>query len=280
MLHLHKANHENVVRLFGLAKWLNWVAIVMEYLPNGNLKELIVDEDVKIGALLRFRMCAEIANGLAFIHNLLTDKRLVHGDLKAENILLSDDLHCKIADFGSSVLSSYTGNTTLVRGKRRRNEFTEIYAAPELLLNYALKLKPSNDTYSFGIIIFMILKREYPISSITMLNMYLNDVKEGGRPKLNIREISSEFQSCEKSILAINQLNKAMKSCLEHDAQKRPGMKEVRDALYDIMIDIPSSEIHSQVALATSKMTVMKFSQSKYPCVTIDKLNFERTSGQ
>jgi len=252
----------------------------MEYLPNGNLLELIRDEDAELGAFLRLRMCFEVANGLAFIHNLLTDKRLVHGDLKAENILLSDDLHCKIGDFGSSVLSNYTGNTTLCKSKRRQNEFTEIYAAPELLSNFSLKLKPSNDTYSFAIIIFMLLKREYPIANPSMFNVYLDGIKKGKRPKLNTKDISTDFQNCEKSVFVINQLSKIMKSCWEQTATKRPGMKEVRDVLHNLIVEIPSSKIHSQVSEATLNRPVMKFSQSKYPCVTIDRLPFESAAGR
>ncbi|CAK8681975.1 unnamed protein product [Clavelina lepadiformis] len=80
----------------------------MEYFPAGNLKVILLDEDIVLGPLLRARFGAEIANGLAFIHNLFDDKRLLHGDIKPENILLTEDLHCKIGDFGTAQLSNYT----------------------------------------------------------------------------------------------------------------------------------------------------------------------------
>ena len=251
----------------------------MEYMPNGNLKELLRDDDVKLGAFLRLRICAEISKGLACIHHLLKEKRLVHGDLKAENILLSDDLHCKIGDFGSSVLSNYTENTTLGKSKQSSNEFTAIYAAPELLRNHSIKLKPSIDTYSFGMIVYMVLKRELPVTNNAVLTSYLDKIQNGQRPEIDFQELTSEFKTCEKSIDAINQLARIMKYCWKQAASERPDMKDVKDILCDLLIPIPSSEIHLQVADATSEMTVLKFMQKQYKCVSIDKLPLKSNAG-
>ena len=261
------------MRIHGLAQWQEYVAIVTEYLPNGNLKKLLLNEDVEMGPFLQLRMGFEIANGLAFIHNLQSDERLVHGDLKAENVLLTDDLHCKIADFGSSVLSNHTRNSSVVKDDRCfSNEFTECYAAPELLINPLMKLRTSHDTYSFAMIIFLILTRKIPVTNNSLLSVFLHSIKEGKRPSIDINKLISSFKSCKVSIGLLRLLFDVLHRCWAQDPSERPKMTTVRDELHDQLIEIEPSQIHSQVALATSNMTVAKLSKTKCKCVPVNQL--------
>ena len=271
--HLRKASHENILRIHGLAQWQEHVAIVTEYLPNENLKKLMLNEDVEMGPFLQLRMGFEIANGLAFIHNLRSDERLVHGDLKAENVLLTDDLHCKIADFGSSVLSNHTRNSSVVKGDRCfSNKFTECYAAPELLINPLMKLRTSHDAYSFAMIIFLILTRKIPVTNNSLLSVFLHSIKEGKRPPIDINELISNFKSCKVSVGLLQLLFDVLNRCWAQDPSERPKMTTVRDELHDQLIEIEPSQIYSQVALATSNMTVAKLSKKECKCVPVNQL--------
>ena len=270
--HLQHANHDNVVRLLGLSSWEGFVAIIMEYLPSGNLMEMLRDKDVPIGTLLRLRISDDIANGISFIHNLLSGKRLVHGDLKAENILLTNSLRCKIADFGGSVLSNLTGNTTTLRGRTvTSNEFTEIYAAPELLKNQAMKLIPSNDTYSYGMIIYLILRREGPVTDQSVKMPYLEDIKKGERPELDIKELTDP-EACDQSKAVLLLLYEKMKECWQQNARDRPDMRDVRDELHHKLVQFPPSRINDQVTEALRELEVAELSLRQHECVALDKL--------
>ena len=260
--------------MYGLVQWQENVAIVTEYLPSGNLMELLSDEVVDIRSFLQLRMGFEIANGLACMHNLLSGQRLVHGDIKAENVLLTDDLHCKIADFGSSILSNYTNNITTNKGEGNYiNEFTAIYAAPELLKNNAMALRPSNDTYSFAMILYLILTRKSPVATSCLLKVFLEDVKQGKRPRVDVNTLTSGLVNAAE--LVIRLLYDVMVKCWTQEAAKRPEMKTVRDELYERMTEIPPHQIHSQVVLASSKMTIVNISKKKHKCVPIDHLLIE-----
>ena len=271
--HLQKANHANIVRIYGLTQWQEFLAIITEYFPNGNLKELLLDKDIDIKPFLQLRMSFDIANGLAFIHNLLPNERLVHGDLKVENVLLTDDLRCKIADFGSSVLSGNTGSMTKTNGVFT-NEFTEIYAAPELLANPTMKLRTSHDTYSFGMIIYLILTRRSPVPN-NLFNIFLNDIKEGKRPPIDIIELTLKFNKCKIAVESLQLLCSVLMRCWAQNASKRPKMTTVRDELHDQLVEIKSSQVQSQVALALSNMVVAKLSKTKCKCVPINQLQAE-----
>ena len=152
----------HAVRFYGYVQWFNAVGLVMEYFPNGDLYELLINTDAKLGALLRYRICYEVAEGLSQLHNLpklsASKTKVAHGDLKAKNVLLTDELHCKIADFGSSQILTATGNTqcTLLQQTQPSKDFTEIYAPPELLNNPELERFPLIDAYSYSMIIYCI----------------------------------------------------------------------------------------------------------------------------
>ena len=271
--HLQKADQKNIVRSYGLVEWEGCVGIIMEYLPNGNLMEMLRDKDVETGAFLSLRMCAEIASGLAFIHNLQPNKRLVHGDLKAENILLSDDLHCKIADFGSSLLSSYTGNTsTALLGNTWENKFTEIYAAPELLSQPSMKLKPSHDVYSYSMIVFLVVSRENVLAAHSVKLVYLEGIRKGNRPDINISEkLAEATKQCKASKKALMLLISVIRQCWTQKAEDRPDMLEVRNLLTQELNEIPSASLLSQIPIATARMSPTHFNPSKCRCESIDK---------
>ena len=239
----------------------------MEYLSGGSLLELLVDDDsdvVAIGGLLRLRIGVEISSGLAFLHNLHA-KRMIHGDLKANNVLLTYDLHCKIADFGSSMASSYTGKTT-TKYVPKHVPFTPIYAAPELLLNPTGKRAPSLDTYSFSIVIYLILKRELPISSKSMENVYLDCVKRGQRPDLSfINDLSTDFSH--NDFAAITALKKVMVRCWAQDPSHRPAMADVHQKLLHEQAELdPRNEVISQVQETVKSMEIERPVRAKYTC--------------
>ena len=261
------------MRFYGLVQWQKYIAIITEYLSNGNLMELLRDEDVEVGPFLQLRMGYQIANGLAFLHNLLSDQRLVHGDLKAENVLLNDDLICKIADFGSSVLSNYTGKATLKKADgNHRNEFTKIYAAPELLVNNSMKLRTSNDVYSFAMILYLILTRRNPVTNESVLNVYFDDIKKGKRPNIDIYNLLSKLIGCKTSFNSVLLLYTVTIRCWVQDASKRPKILTVKDELQNQLVEIEPHQIHSQVTRATAKLMVAKLSRTKFKCVAIDRV--------
>ena len=265
-----KSLHQNIVQIFGVVSWPNYLGLVMEYLPGGSLVELlVVDSDVAIGGLLRLRFCTEIACGLAFLHNL-NAKRLIHGDLKAENVLLTEDLHCKIADFGSSVLSSYTGRTTTTELSRHHFDFTPIYAAPELLLDPTGKSSPALDIYSFSIIIYLVLKRELPFANKSMQSTYLESIKHGQRPDVSfIDDLSNDFNDNE--FAAVMFLKTVMQQCWASHPSSRPAMADVRQRLFHKQVELdPKNVVILQVADTVKNMIIEKPVRSNHRCAPLD----------
>lgn len=145
--------HINLVRLYGFCFHHEKRALVYEYVQNGSLNNFLFSSQNREIELKKLHDIAiGTAKGLAYLHEEC-QHRIIHYDIKPENILLDMNLEPKVADFGLAKLcnreSSHV-NMTHFRGTRG-------YAAPELW-----KLCPVTykcDVYSFGIVLFEIVGR-------------------------------------------------------------------------------------------------------------------------
>ena len=279
---LQHSSNENVVRIHGYTEWsAGNIGIVMEYLPGGNLWQLLREKSIRIGIILRLRMCSEIASALTFIHNLFVDKRLTHGDLKAENVLLTTDLHAKIADFGSSRWSEYTGRTTVEQVPQSKNLFTKIYAPPELLNNPSMKLHPSCDVYSFGMIVYIVLRRQLPVSNMTKMveHIYLHNIQNGKFPtselENNVEDIKHELDR-EDEITAVELLEAEIKNCWKLNPNDRPQIVDIKERLEEKLSCFPSKDLHHQVASVARKHDTSLPTSTEHNLVAISRLRLER----
>ena len=271
MANCQKSQLKNVVQCFGYATWPNSIAIVMEYMAAGNLSELVQDEDFKIGYFLRLRFCQEIASGLAHLHNMMP-KRIVHGDLKAENVLLTEDLHCKISDFGSSAVVPYTGGTTSSESVLKDLEYTLIYAAPERLSNQVPKKTPALDTYSFGIIIFVVLERQIPVSNKNDEKLFLQKIMNAERSCLSLRSKQSNCFN-DQELAVVTFLEEIMQRCWSHDPCDRPSMADVHHHLLQRSANKDAYQVIKEVATALDGKNIGNKVHSDYQCSPLHKFH-------
>ena len=244
----------------------------MELLLGGNLWNVLNDDDVELSMLLRLRMCTDISSGLAFAHNLPGSRFVVHGDLKPENILLSQYLICKIADFGSAELSSYSSKSSTAEYQRELNQFTKLYAAPEVLENPSCKLRTVHDVYSFSIVVFVILVRKKPVDREPMINLYLQSVlHKNYRPSLDsIFEILA--QSDDDDVKIISELMNIMQKCWERTPAERPTMVCVKKILVELSAQYNAATFLEHAAIALKDMDVKAPLPKQYECEPIHKL--------
>ncbi|KAF8603367.1 kinase-like protein, partial [Ceratobasidium sp. AG-I] len=137
-----KLRHENIQQLLGLATFRDQVALLSPWMDNGSLADFLI-KNPDVG---RSKMCLGIAEGLAYMHS----QGVVHGDLKAANVLVSNDLTVKITDFGSTLLSTFSLNFASTDAV----SFSLRWAAPELILSQS-RIVPTteSDVYSLGMVI-------------------------------------------------------------------------------------------------------------------------------
>ncbi|KAJ3818883.1 kinase-like domain-containing protein, partial [Lentinula raphanica] len=177
----------------------------------------------------------QIAEGVAYLHGL--DPPVVHGDIKGvrtimfsqcANILISDDFHCCLADFGLSILDTQSVNptqSTTFQGSLR-------WLAPEFI-NPSSSSRPiqgqltSRDIYAFGCTVCELLTGEPPFSHHTMDISVAIDVLNGVRPILPMDAILIEP--------AFHSIHELLNSCWSEQILKRPEAVSIPHTLRSIL---------------------------------------------
>ncbi|KAF7115842.1 hypothetical protein RHSIM_RhsimUnG0047300 [Rhododendron simsii] len=142
--------HVNLVRLKGFCAQGRQLFLVYEYMNRGSLDRVLFGNGCVLEWEERFKIALGTAQGLAYLHSSC-EQKIIYCDVKPENILLDDNLHVKISDFGISKLLSreQSGLFTTMRGTRG-------YLAPEWLSNSPITDK--SDVYSYGMVLLEIVR--------------------------------------------------------------------------------------------------------------------------
>ena len=276
--HLQDARHENILSVIGWTKWAEGVAIIMEYMPGGNIWDLVSDPDVRISPLLKLCLCSDISNGIKHIHTLFLNAKLVHGDIKPENILLTKNLQCKIADFGGSKLAAETESMKSVVNRIQllgENHITEIYAAPETLKHgLETELEHTHDIYSFSIVIYEILARSKPNHNLSK-EVYEEFIKSGQRPpKKSIETLEKELRNTNREADAtiIATLKTIMEECWSQEPLDRPEMLDVYNRINSLLSTFSKEDQDKAVQDALKNMEMFHPSCDNCETVTINKI--------
>ncbi|EOA39639.1 hypothetical protein CARUB_v10008273mg [Capsella rubella] len=218
---LLRVHHKNLVGLVGYCDEGENLALIYEYMANGDLKEHM--SGTRNGFILnwgtRLKIVVESAQGLEYLHNGCKPP-MVHRDVKTTNILLTEHFQAKLADFGLSRSFPIEGEThvsTVVAG-------TPGYLDPEYYRTNWLTEK--SDVYSFGIVLLEIItnrpvvdqSREKPhIAEWVGVMLTKGDIKSIMDPSLN-----EDYDS--------NSVWKAVElamCCLNPSSARRPTMSQV-----------------------------------------------------
>ncbi|KAG2328310.1 hypothetical protein Bca52824_011038 [Brassica carinata] len=152
---LIRVHHRHLVGLVGYCDDGDNLALIYEYMANGDLKENMSGKRGEHVLTWENRMliAMEAAQGLEYLHNGSTPP-MVHRDVKTTNILLNELFQAKLADFGLSRSSPVDGESyvsTVVAG-------TPGYLDPEYYITNLLSEK--SDVYSFGVVLLEIITNQ------------------------------------------------------------------------------------------------------------------------
>lgn len=196
-------HHPNIVKLYEVIETKNTVFLVMEYASGGELYDyLVVHGKMKEKeARAKFR---QILSAVSYCHK----KRVIHRDLKAENLLLDENLNIKIADFGFS-------NTFDPENKLDTFCGSPPYAAPELFQGRRYT-GPEVDIWSLGVILYVLTTGCLPFDGKN-----LQEMRESVcRGKYRIPFYLSD--TCEK----------LLRKFLVRDPEKRSGLDMLIDDIW------------------------------------------------
>lgn len=137
--------HPNIIKLYEVLDTPKGILLVMEYAAGGELLK-VVQSKRRIGEIEACRLFQQIVDGVEYCHR----EKIIHRDLKLENILLDEQGNVKIADFGLS--------NTIKFGRKSlgTNCGTPAYTCPEQIAGDRY-VGSSADIWSLGVILFAML---------------------------------------------------------------------------------------------------------------------------
>ena len=184
----------------------NLVYIVMEFVQGGLLFDLCQTMGAMGEDAGRFFL-AQMLDSLDYMHG----KRVVHRDLKLENILIDDQLNLKVADFG---FACYKSIDTL---KSYRGTMT--YMAPEIKEGKQYK-GTEVDVFSIGVILFIIVQGIFPFKEARKEEYFYNLLLQGKIDtyfqKVNGGNLSPEFKDLILKFFA-------------YDGKNRPTIEQIKN---------------------------------------------------
>jgi serine/threonine protein kinase len=196
--------------------------MVMEYVPGGDLKDLI-DEKGRLPGPELARLGEEICAGLAHAH----ERGVIHRDIKPHNILLDENRHVKVADFGIARALDTTQAT-------RTGSFlgTALYASPEQLQGQ--KVTPKSDVYSLGVTLYQAAAGEPPFVGQTPIEIASQHVSQNPTPPRS--------RSADVSV----GLEALILNCLAKDPDDRPTAEEARSRFEAEIPSAPATSLGAE----------------------------------
>jgi len=151
---MHAFDHPHIVRVYGCHTIGSLFLIEMEYVAGHNLADMLdgVNRDNPLSYRRILTWTQQILSGLQTIHAV----SVVHGDIKPQNVLISDEGEAKLVDFGTSRRLEDVWVWT-------RRQGTEAYWAPEVAFEEKRSLV--SDIYSVGVLLYEMVTGELPYRS-------------------------------------------------------------------------------------------------------------------
>ncbi|KAL0843540.1 hypothetical protein Bca101_016785 [Brassica carinata] len=238
---LLRVHHTNLVSLVGYCYEGDHLALIYEFLTNGDLKQHLTGKGGRpiINWGSRLGIALEAALGLEYLHIGCTPP-MVHRDVKTANILLDDNFKAKLADFGlSRSFQSGTGyqDSTAIAG-------TPGYLDPEY--NHSGRLGEKSDVYSFGIVLLEMITNQPVISQTTFENSHIT---KWVNSKLNCGDIIEIMDPNIRKDYDTNSAWRAVElamSCANPSYSKRPSMSQVINELKECIVCENSRLINNQ----------------------------------
>ncbi|CAM0878699.1 unnamed protein product [Alopecurus aequalis] len=150
VMSIGRTSHVNVVSLHGFCLEGSKRALIYEYMSNGSLDMYIYSKNPKeiLGWERLYEIAIGIARGLEYLHHSC-NMRIVHFDIKPQNILLDKDFSPKIADFGLAKLCHTKESRVSMTGARG----TIGFIAPEVHSRTFGVVSTKSDVYSYGMML-------------------------------------------------------------------------------------------------------------------------------
>lgn len=159
-------SHPNIVSIYDVENEGEFYYLILEYIEGMTLKDYMI-KNPRMPIETIVHIAKQIAAGLSHAHQ----NGIIHRDIKPQNILMNENLTCKITDFG--IARAY-GDTTLTQTNQMLG--TVYYLSPEQARGNVATAQ--SDIYSLGILIFEMITGQIPFKGESAVAIALKHLQE------------------------------------------------------------------------------------------------------
>ncbi|XP_027353610.1 receptor-like cytosolic serine/threonine-protein kinase RBK2 [Abrus precatorius] len=209
-------DHPNIARLIGYGVE-GGMFLVLQLSPHGSLSSILYGPREKLNWSVRFKIALGTAEGLRYLHEGC-QRRIIHKDIKASNILLSEDFEPQISDFGLAkwLPDQWTHHTV------SKVEGTFGYLPPEFFMHGIVDEK--TDVYAYGVLLLeLITGRQALDSSQKSLVMWAKPLLSADKIKDLVDPVLADAYDEEQMKLVILTASQ----CIDQSSIQRPNMSQV-----------------------------------------------------
>ncbi|MFS7969724.1 putative protein kinase RLK-Pelle-RLCK-VI family [Helianthus anomalus] len=209
-------NHPNAAKLIGFSSD-NDLHLVLQFAPHGSLASVLHASEENLDWNTRFKIAIGIAEGLKYLH-YECNKRIIHRDITASNILLVDDYEPQISDFGLAKWLPERWAQQVVSPV----EGTFGYMAPEYFMHGVIDEK--TDIFSFGVLLLELITGRCAVDSRRQ------SLVIWAKPLLEQGDVEELVDPRLGSAYEVNELKRVVmvaSACIHHMPEMRPHMKRV-----------------------------------------------------
>ncbi|XP_038997725.1 receptor-like cytosolic serine/threonine-protein kinase RBK1 [Hibiscus syriacus] len=249
-------NHPNAAHLIGYSIDKGLI-LVLQFSPHGSLASLLFGSNEGLDWKKRFKVALGIAEGLKYLHHECP-RRIIHRDIKASNILLTEDYEAQISDFGLAKWLPENWQHHVVD----HIEGTFGYLAPEYFMHGIVDEK--TDVFAFGVLLLEIITGRRAIDTLSRQSLVIwakPMLKSGNVKNLVDPLLGDNYDPTEmKRAMLIASL------CISHLASMRPSMQKVVEMLKGEEQDAPEYQPKSfgEEAIIIEDCDAQAYNRSSY----------------
>ncbi|GMH25283.1 hypothetical protein Nepgr_027126 [Nepenthes gracilis] len=209
-------DHPNTAKLIGFGVE-GGLFLVLQFCPHGSLASHLHGSSDSLEWKIRYNVALGVAEGLSYLHHSC-QRRIIHRDIKASNILLAEDYEPLISDFG---LAKWLPDKWL-HHVVYPIEGTFGYLAPEYFMHGLVDEK--TDVFAFGVLLLELITGRHAIdSSSQSLVMWAKPLLDSD----NVTELADPKLGTDYGLVEIKRAMFAASLCIHHVASCRPRMNRV-----------------------------------------------------
>ncbi|XP_040948188.1 receptor kinase-like protein Xa21 isoform X5 [Gossypium hirsutum] len=220
--------HRNIVKVITYCSSVDFKALVLDYMSNGNLEKWLHSENCFLGIIQRVDIMIDVAVAIEHLHNGHPTP-IIHCDIKPSNILLDEDMVAHVGDFGVAKL---LGEGEVM--KQTMTLATIGYMAPEFGSAGIVSIK--SDVYSYGIVLIETFTKKKPTDKVFVEEESIRHWMERSLPKgaIEIADVDLLRREDEYIVVKANCISSIMELALNCSAELPEERKDMKDVVVEL----------------------------------------------